>query len=48
MICESCGEFMEGDGYTSVIHCPNAVESRYVHHKPDANPVSCHLDDTVF
>lgn len=40
MVCKNCGEYMEGDGYQRVIHCPNAsVESTY--HEPDANPVIC-------
>lgn len=41
MICSNCNEDMLGDGHTSVIHCPNADESLYEFHEPDANPVYC-------
>ena len=40
MICKTCGEEMEGDGYTVVIHCPN-VETYGMCIEPDANPVHC-------
>lgn len=39
MTCKTCGERMEGDGYTRVIHCPNALDTEYV--EPDANPIHC-------
>jgi len=39
--CSICNEFYEGDGYHSVMHCPNADESTYAYHEPDANPVDC-------
>lgn len=43
MYCVTCGEVMCGDGYTRVIHCPNADETTYEFHEPDANPVHCQL-----
>lgn len=39
--CDVCGEWMDGDGYTQVFHCPNADEETYLYHEPDANPVYC-------
>lgn len=41
MICKICGEYMEGDGYHKVLHCPNAPESLYESNEPDSNPVNC-------
>ena len=32
---------MEGDGYKTVYHCPNAKEETYDAHEPDAQPVYC-------
>lgn len=40
MICKTCGEEMEGDGYTVALHCPN-VEIYDMCIEPDANPVFC-------
>lgn len=37
--CKDCGEYLEGDGFTGVIHCPNIEELGY--HEPDAGPVYC-------
>ncbi len=40
MTCKHCGEHMEGDGYTRVLHCPNTlVDTSF--HEPDADPVYC-------
>src|SRR5690606_2133467 len=39
--CKSCGEQMEGDGYNTVLHCPNASEETWWDHEPDANPEEC-------
>ena len=41
MVCPVCGEKMEGDGYTVVIHCPNASPEVLEAVEPDANPVFC-------
>ena len=43
--CRDCNERMEGDGYTSVLHCPYATEESYEYHEPDANPVYCGFED---
>lgn len=43
MICENCGERMEGDGYSLVYHCPSVDEVALF--EPDANPVHCELAD---
>lgn len=43
-VCRDCGEHMEGDGITSVLHCPNTEED-YDSLEPDANPVYCGFDD---
>lgn len=45
--CPNCGEKLEGDGYNRVIHCPNAEESKYEFHEPDADPVYCKGDENV-
>lgn len=41
MICPNCGEDLEGDGYTTVFHCPNADEDQVSCAEPDANPIPC-------
>lgn len=41
MVCRNCGEYLEGDGYTTALHCPNADEAEYEYNEPDANPVYC-------
>ncbi|MCK9435034.1 MAG: hypothetical protein M0R32_09520 [Candidatus Cloacimonetes bacterium] len=41
--CKVCGEWMSGDGYTYVFHCPNADEETYRYHEPDATPVCCEM-----
>ncbi len=40
MQCKTCGESMEGDGYTVVLHCPN-LDLIGEGYEPDANPVHC-------
>lgn len=42
MNCKNCGEHMEGDGYSVVVHCPNAEDYDYC--EPDADPVYCTTD----
>ena len=42
MNCKVCGEQMEGDGYTVVVHCPRVDVSDI---EPDCNPVYCETDD---
>lgn len=39
--CKTCGEIMEGDGYSYVLHCPYAKEEELECKEPDANPVYC-------
>jgi hypothetical protein len=42
--CPRCNERLEGDGYTSVLYCPNIDElkhDRTYSMEPDANPVYC-------
>lgn len=37
-----CGERMEGDGVTVVLHCPDVDDSDRIEClEPDANPVMC-------
>jgi hypothetical protein len=38
MNCINCGEGLEGDGYTTVLHCPNVDAEGYT---PDDNAVYC-------
>lgn len=42
--CPICGEHMEGDGYSTVLHCPNTSVD-YDSFEPDANPVYCRQHD---
>lgn len=44
LICPNCGEYLEGDGYTTIYHCPHADEPTYGYHEPDAGPIYC-LED---
>lgn len=39
--CKDCGEGMEGDGFSVVIHCPNADFLFWYDKEPDAAPVHC-------
>ena len=41
IVCKTCGEHMEGDGYKVVIHCPHANEAQVACAEPDANPIHC-------
>lgn len=36
--CINCGEALEGDGYTTVLHCPNAEDT---YSEPDGPAVMC-------
>lgn len=36
MRCKDCGESMEGDGYSDVIHCPN-IDVTGMGYEPDAS-----------
>lgn len=42
--CPKCGDRLVGDGYTLVIHCPNADEASVEGKECDANPVYCSED----
>lgn len=44
MRCKNCGEPMEVDGYTDVIHCPN-IDVTGIGYEPDANPVYCEEEE---
>lgn len=46
IVCKTCGEHMEGDGYAVVLHCPNADEAKVACAEPDANPIECTADGT--
>lgn len=38
-VCKTCGETMEGDGYSTVLHCPNFEGD--LNRAPDSNPIYC-------
>lgn len=42
MNCKDCGEQMEGDGFTIVVHCSSVDVSDVT---PDCNPVYCETDN---
>ena len=42
LVCD-CGERLEGDGYTVVLHCPYSDKDIDV--APDSNPIFCDFDD---
>jgi hypothetical protein len=45
LTCHTCGEHLDGDGYTSVLRCPNAEEQGAdLNIAPDSNPVYCTED----
>ena len=48
MYCKECNEHMDGDGYTSVLRCPNASDEEYAFHEPDANPVYCGFKECTY
>lgn len=41
IVCKTCGEHMDGDGYKVVLHCPHADEAQVACAEPDANPIHC-------
>lgn len=41
MNCKDCGEHIGGDGYQTVVHCPNADYNSQDDKEPDAEPVHC-------
>lgn len=43
--CEKCNEALEGDGYVTVLHCPNADDDKVDGVEPDANPIFCDFED---
>ena len=43
--CEKCGEHLEGDGYTKVLHCPDADEDKVDGVEPDASPIYCDYEE---
>jgi len=40
-VCRNCGGALQGDGFSTVLHCESADPDSYEHHEPDANPVLC-------
>ena len=43
--CSKCNEDLVGDGYTSVLHCPDAEDEDYSYAAPDEGPFYCgHTD----
>lgn len=46
MPCPHCGETLEGDGFTFVLHCPNARLNDYWFSTPDDEPVFCEPEET--
>lgn len=42
-VCINCGEELEGDGYTVVLHCYGADDIDGV--EPDGKPVYCNEKD---
>lgn len=42
LTCDTCGEPMVGDGYSSPAHCPNADTDGF---EPDCNPIHCTGED---
>ena len=46
VLCPNCGESMEGDGYTTVYHCPNTTKD-ICSLEPDANPVHCIAEEEI-
>lgn len=43
--CINCGEELEGDGYSKVLHCWAADEEKVDVCEPDSNPVYCNQGD---
>ena len=46
MSCPKCGGDLIGDGYTVVIHCEYADESKYEYHEPDSDPIYCDFEES--
>lgn len=43
--CPHCGEHLEGDGFTSVVNCPNNSNEDIYYMEPDAGPVYCEIGE---
>lgn len=39
--CPNCSEYLEGDGFQTIFHCPNAEWESYAYNEPDSEPVFC-------
>lgn len=46
MNCPNCGERLTGDGYSTVLHCPNA-DTSWQYAEPDAAPIYCDVDTFI-
>ena len=42
MNCKNCGEHAEGDGYSVVLHCPNAEIEDWP--EPDSDFIPCEIE----
>lgn len=40
-VCVVCGEYLEGDGYKDVLHCPDAPDVLVGCAEPDAEIIYC-------
>lgn len=45
LTCRTCGERMIGDGYNTVLHCPNVPWDDHISVEPDAQPIHCSGDE---
>lgn len=45
MYCQKCGEELEGDGYRTIVRCPNSDDPEIDYMAPDEGPVFCDYED---
>tara|TARA_Y100001936_G_C15984123_1_gene618496 strand:- start:268 stop:432 length:165 start_codon:yes stop_codon:yes gene_type:complete len=46
MCCKKCGGTLYGDGYSSVIACEYADETKVDEAEPDAGPIYCDYEES--
>ena len=47
-ICPNCNDHLEGDGFHTIFHCPNAKWEKYAFNEPDSEPVYCMSEEEFY
>lgn len=47
-VCPNCSDNLEGDGFQTIFHCPNAKWEKYAYNEPDSEPVYCMTEEEFY